>query len=108
MLDWKLDFAGLPDEGCRIRTGLPSSLRVRRKILSSCRGISYVDAKKMVHRRCQYEKEGRLNELSLNLFTDPFISRGKPAAARRLKKNEKPSAAAFLERERERKRQKQA
>jgi len=107
MLDWKLDFAGLPDEGCRIRTGLPSSLRVRRKILSSFRGISYVDAKKMVHRRCQYEKEGRLNELSLSLFTDPFITR-KTSAARRLKKNEKPSAAAFLEREREWERQKQA
>ena len=62
-------------------------------------GISYTVAKRMLHRREQRKKEGRLHELTDDVRTDPIMTRPKPSAARRLKKNSKPSAKAWAERQ---------
>ena len=65
-------------------------------LLSASRGISYSDAKRMVHRRNDYERLGRLDELTGSLYTDPLLRKLKPTAASRQRKNEKPAAKAFL------------
>ena len=62
-------------------------------------GISYTVARRMLHRREQRKKEGRLHELTDDVRTDPIMTRPKPSAARRLKKNSKPSAKAWAERQ---------
>jgi hypothetical protein len=62
-------------------------------------GISYTVAKRMLHRREQRLKEGRKSELTGSVHTDPIMTRPKPSPARRLKKNLKPSAKAWAERQ---------
>ena len=67
--------------------------------LSVMMGISYTVAKRMLHRRAQRQKEGRMDELTSDVHTDPIMTRPKASAARRLKKNSKPSAKAWAERQ---------
>jgi hypothetical protein len=55
------------------------------KALATVRAIPYTMAKKMIHRRSQYAKEGRLGELSMALLTDPLMPRQKPTQERRAK-----------------------
>jgi hypothetical protein len=68
------------------------------KALARDRGISYVIAKKMVHRRSEYMKTGRLGELSASLYSDAITPRPKTTPARRAIKNAKPAAFAYLSR----------
>ena len=68
-------------------------------LLSIIRGITYSQAKRMVHRRDQYEAEGRLAELSpKSVFEDPLMDRLPDTPARKKVKNQKPTAKAYLER----------
>jgi hypothetical protein len=72
------------------------ALAMHGKILAESRQIPFKDALRMVHRRDDYERLGRLDELSPSILTDPRLERLPPTDARRELKNEKPSAKKFL------------
>ena len=63
-------------------------------------GIGYTVAYRMLHRREQRAKEGRMSELTDSVYTDPPMARPKPSAARRLKKNARPAAKRWAEKKR--------
>ena len=74
-----------------------------RWLLATARDIGWAEAKRMVHRRGQYEAKNRLAELSPSLLTDPRMPNRPCTQERRRVKDSKPAAQRFHERVRQRK-----